>query len=145
MVCLGFFGSCLENGFQIDRNRVIYVGNDIFLMHVAGRKKMKERKPGAGTLKKLFVVILVGTPGVANEFGPAVSVASNCARRLKFYWWRGPVQPFDQSMPTCIESQVLGLVHNPRAAFEAHDLDRVAAIVWIRETALDLDDLTVGF
>ena len=52
--------ACLQDHFQIDRHRMIAGRNHVFLVHVAAREAVEQRKPGAGTPEKSPAALLVG-------------------------------------------------------------------------------------
>ena len=129
-------GRSLQDGFQIDRQRMIAGGDHVLLMHVARGEAMKERQPGAGAAEKPLAAGLIGA-FVFDEFGPAVAVARECAHGLELERRARAVQALDQIVPGDIEPQILRLVDDARAVLEADNADRTAVIMRIGEVAFD--------
>ena len=116
----------------------------VLLVHVAAGEAVKERKPGAGPPEKSFAAPVIGATGMIDELGPAVAIARYGVHRLQVDRAAAAVQSFDQRMPSRIEAQILWLVDDAQVVFEAHDQDRVAAIVRVGEIAFDFRNPATG-
>ena len=141
---LALVGGGLKDHFQVDRHRVIAGRDHVLLMHVGRGKAVEQRKPGAGAPEKPAAAFPIGAGGVIDEFGPAIAVARDRAHRLELNRRIGPIQSLDQIVPSDIDPQILRLVDDARAIREADDLDRMAAIMRVREIAFDPGDAAVG-
>ena len=117
----------------------------VLLVHVAAGEAVEQRKPGACPPEKSIAAGGLGASGMIDELGPAITVARDCVHRLELDRSAAAVQALDQCVPGDIEAQVLRLVDDARAVFEAHDQDRVAAVVRVGEIAFDSGDPAIGF
>ena len=73
----------LQDHFQVDRNRMIAVGDDVLLVHIRGGEAVKERQPSASPPEKPLQPLLIGAARVVDEFCPAVTVAHDRAHRFE--------------------------------------------------------------
>ena len=111
-------GEGLQDHFKVDRHRMIAAGDDVLLVHVRGGEAMKERQPCAGPPEEPLGPLLIGAARMVDEFGPAVTVAYDRARRFEFDGSAGAIQSLDEFMPSGVEAQVFRLVHHARAVLE---------------------------
>ena len=109
----------LQDGFEVDRYGVLTGGDHVLVVHVRRTETVQQGKPGARASEEAGDSRLVRTAGVTDELGPPVTRTGDRADRAQF--GRSAllsVQPFDQVMPSGIDTQVFGLVQHPATTGE---------------------------
>src|SRR5262249_5296208 len=111
--------------------------NHVLLVDVGASEAVEKRKPGACPPEKSLAGLRVAAAIGFDESGPAITVARDRTHRSKLDRSMLAIQTLDQCMPSSVETQILRLVDDATAVFEAHDQHRMAAIVRVGEIAFD--------
>ena len=128
-------GAWLQDGFEIDRHRMIARRDHVLLMHVVGDEQVEQREPGTGAAVEARAAALVCTALMIDELGPAIAVSRDGADRSEFDRGIGAIEPLDKRLPGDVEPHILRLVNDTAAVLEADDMNRTAVIMRIGQAA----------
>ena len=132
---IGAFG--MKQGLEIDRNREIGGGDHVLIMKVDPAHRMEQRQQAAGTaMEKHWIAAALGFVS-PDKGGPAIALAHQHSRSAQRNRGAPRAKPVQQTEPSLVDPQVLGLVDELAAVAEAKDRDRAAAVMRVRQVGLE--------
>lgn len=127
----------LKEGFEIDRHRVLTLGDQVLVVEIGGLQGIEQGHPGPLPLVEALHLLRRRAGAGGDVLHPAVAAAVE--NRETAQRWRALllVEPGDERLEPPVDGQGLGLVDGPQPRGKGEDRHRSPAAVTVAEPALD--------